>query len=154
MTEDAKAPIDNVVPLHSSRAGEAISSAAKVARDHPLLVVAGGIAVGAVVAALLPKRTTGKLTKGARHLASVAGTAGLALGRQAIEKSSQARDAGRDIGRQAIDRAEEAGSHLRRHGEAALDRAEDALATARDGGSKLLSKASEKASEIAGRIRG
>lgn len=150
MTENAKTPIDNVVTLHASRTGDAISSAAKVARDHPLLVVAGGIAVGAVVAALLPKRTKGRLSSSARHLAGIASTAGLALGREVIEKSSQAREAGRDIGRQALDRAEVVGLELRRHGETAKDHAEDALATAGETGSKLL----RKASEIAGRVRG
>ena len=150
MTDTAKTPIDNVVPLHTSGAGDAINSAAKVVRDHPVLVVAGGIALGAVVAALLPKRTKGRISSSARKLASVAGTAGLALGREVIEKSAQAREAGRDFGRQAIDRAEVAGSELRHSGEAAREKAEDALSTAGDAGSKLL----RKASEFAGRVRG
>lgn len=156
MSESAETKTSNVVPFRDSRAGHAIEDVASVVRDHPFLVIAGGIAVGALIAALLPKRSTGttaRLSRGARHLAEIAGTAGLALGREVLEKGEHARETGRDLGRQAKNRAGQAGSQIKRQGEAALDRAEDALGIASDASQKLLRKASDLAGEIAGRVR-
>jgi len=159
-SDSAKTESSNVVPFRDSRAGHAIDDVASVVRDHPFLVIAGGIAVGVAIAALLPKRSnsaTGRLSRGARHLAEAAGAASLALGREVLEKGSHAREAardtGRDLGLMAKDRAAQAGTQLRRQGEAALDRAEDALGAAGDASQKLLRKATELAGEIRGRVR-
>jgi ElaB/YqjD/DUF883 family membrane-anchored ribosome-binding protein len=153
MSDTAKNETSNVVPFRDTRAGHAIDDVASVVRDHPFLVIAGGLAIGVAIAALLPRRSTGRLSRSARHLAEVAGAAGLALGREVLEKGGQARETGLDLGRQAKDRAGVAGSQLRRQGEVVLDRAEDALSVAGDASQKLLRKASAFAGEIAGRVR-
>lgn len=59
----------------------------RFARANPALLVAGGIAAGAIVAALVPKRGAGKLARRAAALAEAAGAAGLALGHDLLDKA-------------------------------------------------------------------
>ena len=49
-------------------------------KDHPMVLIAGGIAVGALATALLPRPIRGRVTRRAMSLAEIAGTAALALG--------------------------------------------------------------------------
>ena len=48
-------------------------SLADLAREHPGLVLAGGLAVGLLVGALIPRRKGGRLLRNAASLAAVAG---------------------------------------------------------------------------------
>jgi uncharacterized membrane protein YebE (DUF533 family) len=77
-------------------ASDAGKSASNFAREHPVLLIAGGIAVGAVIAALLPRGTTRRLAKGAAGLAEIASVAGIAFGRDALERAAHASETARD----------------------------------------------------------
>ncbi len=59
-------------------------------RQHPGLIVAGGLAAGMAAAMLLPRSLRRKLTAQVASLATVAGEIGLALGKQALGKTVSA----------------------------------------------------------------
>ncbi|MBW8755462.1 MAG: hypothetical protein JF595_15220 [Sphingomonadales bacterium] len=129
----------NVVKLPERSGEDAGNTVVDFVREHPGLVVAGGVALGLVAGALLSRGSGRKLARHALTLAEVAGTASLALGRQAAE------------------RAEEAGSELRRQGEAIAEKAgklaapaEEAVDSASEAAQRLL----RKAVELAGKLRG
>lgn len=129
----------NVVKLPERKVEEAGKAVTDFAREHPGLVVAGGVALGLVAGALLSRGAGRKLARHALTLAEVAGTASMALGRQ------------------AIDRAEDAGSGLRRQGEVLVEKAgnlrgpaEEAVDNASEAAQRLL----RKAVELAGKLRG
>ena len=109
-------------------------------RDHPVLVVAGGIALGAVAAAFLPRGTGRKLVRRAVQVAEIAGTASAVLGRR------------------AMDTAESTGAGLRERGAAVADKIERLSETAGDRigqlGDSAGAKLSRTASEIRSRVRG
>lgn len=130
----------NVVklPEAKAKAEEAGKAVVDFAREHPGLIVAGGVALGLVAGALLSRGSGRKLARHALTLAEMAGTASVAFGRQAIE------------------RAEDAGEGLRRQGETLADKAgklkapaEDAVDQASDAAQRLL----HKAVELAGKLR-
>lgn len=107
-------------------------------REHPGAVIAGGVALGLIAGALLSRGSSRKLARHALTLIEIAGTAGLALGRQAVE------------------RAEDAGSELRRQGGALAERAgklaapaEEAVDNAGEAAQRLL----RKAIDLAGKLR-
>jgi hypothetical protein len=97
-------------------------------KSHPVLVVAGGVAAGVLVSALLPRRLTrGFLSRGlskGAHLAEAAGAATALFGKDAAEK---VHDLGLGARKQAstiADRAEKSGElaaeRLEKYGMAAL----------------------------------
>lgn len=133
-------------------------------KKHPAITVAGGIALGVAVSALIPRRGSRRLLGKAVELAEAAGAASLLFGRQAADK---AHDAGDGAARRASLLAGKAGkasdfavANLEKYGLAAVAAA-SALgkATARragtlgdaaaDGSAKVL----HKAGDIAGRLR-
>jgi ElaB/YqjD/DUF883 family membrane-anchored ribosome-binding protein len=127
----------NVVEL-PKREGGSGSAVAEFIREHPGAVVAGGLAVGLIAGAVLSRGSGRKLASQALALAEVAGTAGLALGRQAME------------------RAEDTGNELRQQGEALAEKAgklaepaEEAVDAASEAAQRLL----RKAVELAGKLR-
>lgn len=129
----------NVVKLPERKAEDAGKAVVDFVREHPGLVVAGGVALGLVAGALLSRGGGRRLARHALTLAEVAGTASMALGRQAME------------------RAEDAGSGLRRQGEVLAEKAgklagpaEEAVDTASEAAQRLL----RKAVELAGKLRG
>ncbi|MFA7601542.1 MAG: hypothetical protein WCY29_00920 [Novosphingobium sp.] len=129
----------NVVKLTEPQAEEAGKPVADFVRDHPGMLIAGGVALGLVAGGLLARGNGRKLARHALSLAEAAGAAGLTLGRQAVE------------------RAEDAGSELRRQGEAIAQKAgklaapaEEAADNAGEAAQRLL----RKAVELAGKLRG
>lgn len=129
----------NVVKLAKHKSEAAGNTAVDFVREHPGLVVAGGVALGLIAGAFLSRGSGRKLARHALTLAEVAGTASLALGRQAME------------------RAEDAGSGLRRQGEVIAEKAgklagpaEEAVDSASEAAHRLL----RKAVELAGKLRG
>lgn len=137
-------------------------------KKHPAITVAGGIALGVAVSALIPRKGSRRLLGKAVELAEAAGAASLLFGRQAADK---AHDAGDGAMKQASLFAGKAGkasdfavANLEKYGLAAVAAA-SALgrATARragtlggtlgdaaaDGSAKVL----HKAGDIAGRLR-
>ena len=65
-------------------------------RQHPGLVVAGGVVLGLIVGALLPRRAGSKFARNAMALAATAGEIGLALSTQAKDRAEDGLRHGRD----------------------------------------------------------
>lgn len=129
----------NVVKLPERKSEDAGKAVVDFVREHPGMVIAGGVALGLIAGALLSRGGGRKLARHALTLAEVAGTASMALGRQAME------------------RAEDAGNGLRRQGEVIVEKAgklagpaEEAVDSASDAAQRLL----RKAVELAGKLRG
>jgi hypothetical protein len=121
-------------------------------KRHPVITVAGGIALGVAVSALIPRRTSRKFLGKAVGLAEAASAAGVVLGKQASEK---AHDAGVGARKQAsvlAHRAEKAGDvavhSLEKYGIAAVAAA-SALGKAT---AKRASRFSDVAADAAHRI--
>jgi hypothetical protein len=133
----------NVVKLPERQDKGAGTPVTDFVREHPGLVVAGGVALGLAAGALLSRGSGRKLAKHALTLAEIAGTAGLAFGKD------------------ALDRAEDAGGELRKQGEALAEKAgklaepaEEVIDSASEAAQRLLRKAMELAGELAGKLRG
>lgn len=135
----------NIAKLHDG-AGDRTKDVGDFVKEHPLLIVAGGIALGAIAASLLPRGTGRRLAKQAISLAEVAGTAGALLG-------SRVRD-----------KAEETGASLREQSHVVADKLDKLGESASDGLGKLSERASagvesvattvaKKASELRSRMR-
>ncbi|MDE8653629.1 hypothetical protein [Novosphingobium album (ex Liu et al. 2023)] len=112
-------------------------------KQHPVLTIAGGLAVGAAAAALLNRRGTRKLAVRAFELAELAGTAALMLGRESWDK---AETAGSGARRQAGIIAGQA----EKLGEAAAHRAERLGASAWEKAGALGHAAREQSSRWIG----
>lgn len=120
----------NIVKLHGRTGGDRTKDVSDFVKEHPLLVVAGGIALGAVAAALLPRGTGRRLAKRAISLAEVAGTAGALFG-------SRVRD-----------KAEETGASLREQGGLVAGRLEKLGETASERIGKLGGKAGARVEKL------
>ncbi len=84
-------------PVASQAADEGLSAnLAAQAREHPGLVVAGGLALGLVAGALLPRGTARKLARGAIAAAAVGGEAGVALAQRARSAARSTADEAAD----------------------------------------------------------
>lgn len=131
----------NVVKL-SGRDGDTERPVTDFIRDHPGAVIAGGVALGLIAGALLSRGSGRKLARHALTLAEVAGTAGLALSRQAMERAEEAGDELRSQGNAIADKA----GQLAQPAEAAI---EEVVDTATEAAQRLL----RKAVELAGKLR-
>ncbi|MGC3980822.1 MAG: hypothetical protein QM808_06150 [Steroidobacteraceae bacterium] len=158
-----------VVPIRAKPAQDERPSRKIIAfaKEHPVLVVAGGLAAGALVSALLPKRLTrgvaGKALNRSIALAEAAGGAAALFGRNASDK---AHDLGIGAKREAghlADRAEKVGGaaaeRLRHLGLAALAAAgalgkatAEKAGTTAEKASKFGHEAAEFASETSHRF--
>jgi len=78
----------------SDRAADARDRLSNVAREHPLLLIAGGLAIGVAVSALIPKSPTRRLSKNAIGFLAMLTELGVSYGRQAMAGSDEARRAG------------------------------------------------------------
>jgi hypothetical protein len=108
-------------PVTEQRPSEKVVAFVKA---HPVLVVAGGLAAGVVVSALLPRRMTrGVLSRGA-HLAEAASAATALFGKEAAEKAHELGTSARRNASKVADRAEKSGElaaeRLEKYGMAAL----------------------------------
>lgn len=129
----------NVVTLPERKSEDAGQAVVDFVRDHPGMVVAGGLALGLLAGVLLAPRGSGrKIARRAMSIAEAAGTASLALSRQ------------------ARDRAEEAGDGLRHQGEVfaaqagkLAEPAQEAVDNASEAAHRLL----RKAVDLAGKLR-
>jgi hypothetical protein len=61
-----------------------------VAKEHPLLVVLGGLAIGVAISTLIPRSPTRKLSKNALGFLTTVAELGIAYGRQALENADEA----------------------------------------------------------------
>jgi hypothetical protein len=103
-------------------------------RRHPIAFIAGGIALGAVAGALLPRGTGRRLTKSAAALAATAGEAGILLSRNARDKAEELGREGREV--------------LGRNAAAAQRHAADLADSAKSTGAKVVDQVVELASKV------
>lgn len=143
--------------LTADAENDAQNPAMSFIREHPVLIIAGGIAVGALAAALIPRKSRTALGTRAAALAEVAAAAGIAIGRQALERAGETGAELRRQGARAASRAETFGEtaleRAGRMGSAAADRAAHLVAPATRAASAAGSKVAEKAADLASRVR-
>lgn len=73
-----------------------IDKLTSVAREHPLLVILGGLAVGVAISTLIPKSPTRRLSKNALGFLTTVAELGIAYGRQALDAAEEASEPTRD----------------------------------------------------------
>ncbi|EJU13948.1 hypothetical protein LH128_06147 [Sphingomonas sp. LH128] len=127
---------ESSTPIAAGKGANVVALPAKIAeptpsdkviafvKKHPVLTVAGGVAVGVAVSALLPRRVSRRIVARTLDLAEAAGTASVVLGRKVGDK---AHDIGIDARKQAskfADSAEKASDlailNLEKYGLAAV----------------------------------
>ena len=67
-----------------------------VAKEHPLLVVLGGLAIGVALSTLIPRSPTRRLSKNALGFLTTVAELGISYGRQALETADDASQPARD----------------------------------------------------------
>ncbi len=139
---DAPAPTRKRAPRNASAQDEP-----SLLRQYPWLIVGGGIAVGALIAALMPRGTGRRLGKQAMAAAAIGTEAALAF-------SKQARDAASEAGREGLERLGDLGETIGDGTADFRDRASkvggSAVRQARDTGFSLA----REAVKLAARVRG
>lgn len=73
----------------------AVDRLTSVAREHPLLLIAGGLAVGALLSTLIPRSPTRRMSKNALGWIATIAEFGIAYGRQAMEAAEDAGQSGK-----------------------------------------------------------
>lgn len=117
-----------------------------VASDYPFALLLGGMALGVVVGAMLPRAAGRKLARGAVAAATLAGELGLIYGRQALDKAGET--AGSLDGLKAAV-ATTAADYSRR----AADVTEDALTAARTSAREVGHKIGRQAIRLRSQLR-
>jgi hypothetical protein len=84
---------DLVLP---KRAADARDRLTTLAREHPLLVIAGGVAIGVAISALIPRSPTRRLSRNAIGFLAMVTELGVSYSRQALEGGGDAGRAGKD----------------------------------------------------------
>jgi hypothetical protein len=147
----------NVVELPQRVADETSDGAIGFIREHPLLTVAGGIALGAVAASLVPKGTSRKLARRAIGLAEVAGSLGALLGTRVREHAGSARAELREQSGAMADRfeklSESASERLSERLGGLSDVAGSRMEKLHDPIESAAGKVAKKASELRSRAR-
>lgn len=150
---ESQARSDNVVPLPHRLRDDPQAAVSDFVRDHPLLVIAGGVAVGVLVSALLPKGAARRVAGRAIGLAEIAGAASVAFGKDAWDK---AETAGSEIGKRGsvlasdlADRAGDLASRAGNLGRAGAHRASDAGSAAAERIGAVATPATQAAADFA-----
>lgn len=121
-------------------------------REHPFLMVAGGIAVGAAATALLPRPFRSKLVKRAVSLAELAGSAALAMRHDteetAIEMGASAKRQARRLSKRSQKLSERAAAEFENVSDRVVDRLEDLGAVAFDKAAEFSHDTMERASHL------
>lgn len=127
----------STLPVPRRGAGEI----ARTAAGNPFVILAGGLVVGLIAGALLPRRFGRKLVRYGVTGATIAGELGRTYGRTAIDSAGEA---GRGAREKLGDLGESAGSYGRK----ALTLAERRTREGRDIGEKLLREGIRIASNL------
>lgn len=117
-----------------TRSAEERQTIAEMAREHPVAFIAGGVALGLVVGALLPKKAGGALFRRALTLAATASELGLVASRQAREGAGKA--------------AHEAKERLEKDSAVVREKAGKLAVAARGAGNRIASQATGLASRL------
>lgn len=146
-TPDTIQPQTNVVPLPpKDEPVAAHQKAARFVREHPVLTIAGGLAVGAVAAALIPRKNRRYVARQGSMIADAIAAASASVAHQALGSLETASSGVRRGARAVASRAEHAG-------EAVVERA-NALVGRKPLPPTLGERIAARAGEIAGRLRG
>lgn len=119
-----------------------------LAMDYPFALMLGGLAVGVVIGALIPKGTARKLSRGAISAATVAGELGMTYGRNTLDAANETAAIVTREGRQRLDDLSgkladlsgSVGENANEAGKRALAAASDAAEGARNSGLRLAQK--------------
>ena len=149
MTESTKAAGNLVTAPEQAEEGSKSSSVTDFVRDHPGLVVAGGLAIGLLAGGFLARGSGRKIAKHAITLAELAGTASLALGRDALERAEDAGTALRHQGEVLGEKAARVGDAVGEKASKLAEPAGEAIEAGQEAAARLL----RKAVELAGRLR-
>ena len=144
---------NNVVTLPAKPAKQRPSEkVVSFVTKHPYITVAGAITAGVAAAALLPRKTSGKVIDKAMGVAEAAGAATMMFGRNTGEKAhelgSDAREQAGILGKKAEQAGEVAVKRLEKYGLAALAAASAFGRATATRASKLGDAAAEKAAKI------
>lgn len=123
--------VNGAVPEQETTQQEGLG---EIIRKNPAAFIAGGIILGVIAGALLPRGTGRRLAKGATAAAVAAGQAGLHFSQHARETAEDLTREGREV--------------LERNASVAQRRATELAGTARETGSKLVDQAVEFASRV------
>lgn len=164
MTNDAPIPNQtggesggtNVVKLPAPQDEPVLNKVTSFAREHPMMTVAGGLAIGAVAAALIPRRNR-KIIAGRTSVWSDAvAAAATALAQQAVSHATSAGDAVRESAGSLAHRAGEIGTAARERmetiGDKSLARAQSLVGRA-DLEGLLTDTIAAKAGQIRRKLR-
>lgn len=103
LREKVNAGLARQADREKSQAAELRDRVVSVAGEHPFLLIAGGLAVGLVISALIPKSPTRRMSKYAFSGIAMLAELGLAYGKQAYDSAEDAaQEAGR-AGRKKLD---------------------------------------------------
>jgi hypothetical protein len=130
---------------HPQGDGEGTKSFSTFVREHPAVFIAGGVALGVVIGALIPKRTGSSVAKRALALAATAGEIGLAASRQAREGAEKAAHEAKGLAGKA---ATEAGKLIDRDSVIVREKAGQLASVAREAGQRVAERASDLASRL------
>jgi hypothetical protein len=119
----------NVVALpHRPEPTTPSEKAVSFVKEHPVLTIAGGVAVGLVISALIPRSFGRRLASRALGFAEAGATAALALGQETLDKAEDggvvARKKARVLARQAERMGERAAARAEKLSAKAAARAE------------------------------
>lgn len=113
-----------------------------LAMDYPFALVAGGVVLGALAGALLPRSAARRLAQAAIGAATVAGELGMTYGRQALDAATEAGSEGRQKIGELTDRLGEFGGTL---GDGAADAGRRAASATTDAGRRAAAVAGDAA---------
>ena len=105
--QEAGVPVDMAVAQRKRAATQRVRDArdrlTTVAREHPLLLIAGGLAIGFAVSALIPRSPTRRLSRNAIGFLAMVTELGVSYSRQALDG---------DAGRAGKDKLAELGNTI------------------------------------------
>ena len=128
-----------------------------LAMDYPFALVLGGLALGAIAGAMLPRSAARKLARGAIAAAGVAGELGMTYGRQALDAAGEVTGGGRDklgaLGERLTDLRDTIGENAGTYGRKAAELAGETATAAAQAAGTAAQTASDAAGEAAGNAR-
>lgn len=153
--DGANTPSTNVVALPARPEPTPSEKAISFVKEHPVLTVAGGVAAGLLISALIPRSFSRKLAKRAYGLAEAGATAAAAFGHEAAEAAEDggkiARKKASVIAHRAERLGEKAASKAERLGIAALGTASALGHVAAERAERIGHSAADRAESLSGR---
>ncbi len=138
---------DNALSDFGAQIEDAADETVRVVSENVGLVIAGGVALGLVVAALMPRSKKKKLAKRSRAISALVGDLSKALAAQVADAASLGRDKAEDLGQSIGETASEQ-SQVAAKKTAKL--ASDAADKVNDGGKAIARKVVALVEKISG----